>query len=93
MSSSDSPLGPRLRRWIAAEAGETVAERFYPWVRETLQDLGYDLSGPATEADLRRTRAVLRRADVTPARMQRAAREARRAEAEGLTALEWARSV
>lgn len=86
-------LGARLRRWIAREASGEVAERFYPWVRKTLSSLGYDLNGPASETAVRETKDTLRQADITPARMDRALRESRRAKEEGLSALEWVRSV
>lgn len=86
-------LGQRLRQWIARETTGEVAEGFYPWVQKTLSGLGYDLSAPASEAAVRETKAMLRRADITPGRMARALRASRRAQKEGVSSLEWVRAV
>lgn len=93
MPVPDYTLDEGLRRWLVRATSDEVADQFFPWVRQALQDTGVDLDRPATAEALRRTQAVLRRADLTPERMERAVREARRAEAENLSVLEWARGI
>lgn len=92
-ASSRCPLGARLRRWICQEAREEVADCFFPWVRDVLQDLGCDLNRPASTDTFQQVQARLKREDITPARMERAFREAQRAREEGLSTLEWCRNL
>ncbi|MFB6274032.1 MAG: hypothetical protein ABEL51_14175 [Salinibacter sp.] len=93
MPALDCTLGEGLRRWLAQTTSDEIADHFFPWIRSALVDTGYNLDRPATEEALQSTQALLRRADITPARMRRAVREARRAEAEGLSVLEWAQGL
>jgi hypothetical protein len=93
MPARNCTLGESLRRWLVRQGSDEIAERFSPWIQRTLQDLGYDPDRAATDEGLQEVKALLRRADITPARMQRACREARRAEAQGLSVLEWTRGI
>lgn len=91
--SSKPPLNARLHQWIVQQSSEEIADRFYPWVQETLQDLEYDLEEPASDETFRRVKAALRRADITPSRMAQAVEEAQRAADEDLSTLKWIREV
>lgn len=93
MPGLDCTLGEALRRWLTETTNDEIANHFFPWVRSALRDTGYNLDRPATKEALQLTQSVLRRADITPARMQRAVHESERAQAQGLSALEWAREV
>lgn len=93
MSGLDCTLGEAVRRWLAESTNDEIAGHFFPWVRSALRDTGYNLNRPATEEALESTQSVLRRADITPDRMRHAVHEAQRAEAQGLSVLEWARGV
>lgn len=93
MSSRDRTLGEDLRKWLVRQTGEEIAERFYPWIRDGLHEAGYDLGRPTTKERLQKTTEKLRRADITPANMRRAVREAQRANAQNLSVLEWTRRV
>lgn len=86
-------LEDRIRRWISKQTSEEVADRFYPWVRGTLQDLGQDLEEPVSDKTFEGVKAALREADVTPSRMEHALEEARRAREQDLSTLEWIRKV
>lgn len=55
--------------------------------------MGYDPTLPVSEETFERITAELRQADVTPARMQMALKEARRAKLNDLSTLEWGRNV
>lgn len=90
---SPSPLDQRLREWISEKASDEVARRFQPFVRKTLRDLDYDLDAPVSEDAFRRIQARLRKADITPQRMQHALAESQRAKREKMSTLEWIRSV
>jgi len=91
--SSELSLEDRVRHWISKHASEEVADRFYPWVQETLQDLGCDPEEPVSEATFHDVVAALREADIDPSRMEHALREARRAQEEDLSTLQWIREV
>lgn len=93
MAAQNCTLGEGLRRWLVQQGSDEIAERFSPWIQRTLRDLGYDPDRPATDEGLQEAKALLHRADITPARMQRACREARRAEAQGLSVLEWTQGI
>lgn len=91
--SSEPSLNERLHQWIVDQSSEEIATRFSPWVEAALRDLEYNLERPAYDETFGSVQAALRRADITPSRMEQAFREARRAEDEGLSTLKWIQEV
>lgn len=76
-SNQSSPaFRRRLLEWIAEGPSEEAADRFVPWLLRALGELGYEPYAPMSEATFHSVTEELRKADVTPARMQRALREA-----------------
>lgn len=86
-------LHAHLRQWILDAASEEACDRFLPLVEKALRARGFSPDAPASEKRARRAQEALRRADITPARMERALREARRAAEADQSTLEWIRSL
>jgi hypothetical protein len=90
---SEPALQVRVAQWITNEGSEEAARRFAGRVLDTLAEMGADPTEPTGKKDFEQMKARLRRADLTPARMERALRDARQAEEEGMSALRYFWSV